>query len=214
MSYFIGIDSSTTATKALLTNEQGSILGVGRSTYDFETPHPLWSEQSPDLWWNATIAAINEVLSATGVAGSDINGIGLTGQMHGLVMLDGSGRVLRPSILWNDQRTQIECDEIRSRIGRTRLILCHRERRIDRLHGSQDPVGKKQRTKSVRQDRTHPSPDRTMSDIGSRASTPPTRQAAQERSCSTLPTVTGRPRSSTISASRASGSPERTREPK
>ena len=122
MSYFIGIDSSTTATKALLTNEQGSILGVGRSTYDFETPHPLWSEQSPDLWWNATIAAINEVLSATGVAGSDINGIGLTGQMHGLVMLDESGRVLRPSILWNDQRTQIECDEIRSRIGRTRLI--------------------------------------------------------------------------------------------
>jgi xylulokinase len=122
MSYFIGIDSSTTATKALLIDEQGSILGVGRSTYNFETPHPLWSEQSPDLWWNGTVEAINEVLATAEVAGSDVRGIGLTGQMHGLVMLDGHGRVLRPSILWNDQRTQSECDEIRSRIGRTRLI--------------------------------------------------------------------------------------------
>ena len=122
MSYFIGIDSSTTATKALLIDEQGTILGVGRSTYDFETPHPLWSEQSPDLWWNATVDAITEVLATTEIAGSDVSGIGLTGQMHGLVMLDRRGSVLRPSILWNDQRTQNECDEIRSRIGRTRLI--------------------------------------------------------------------------------------------
>lgn len=122
MSYFIGIDTSTTATKALLTDDQGSIIAIGRSNYDLETPRPLWSEQDPQLWWNATVAAIREVLSTSGVSGTEIGGVGLTGQMHGLVMLDGNGAVLRPAILWNDQRTQNECDEIRARIGRDRLI--------------------------------------------------------------------------------------------
>ncbi|MGI9643559.1 MAG: xylulokinase [Acidimicrobiia bacterium] len=122
MSYFIGIDSSTTATKALLMDADGSIVAIGRSEYDFETPKPLWSEQSPELWWQATIVAINEAIDAGGISPLSVNGIGLTGQMHGLVMLDGNGEVLRPSILWNDQRTQAECDEIRDRIGRTELI--------------------------------------------------------------------------------------------
>lgn len=122
MSYFIGIDTSTTATKALLMDDQGSIVAIGRSTYDFAAPHPLWSEQDPQLWWEATVAAIREVLSTSGVSGADIGGIGLTGQMHGLVMLGADGRVLRPAILWNDQRTQDECDEIRSLIGAERLI--------------------------------------------------------------------------------------------
>jgi xylulokinase len=122
VSYFIGIDTSTTATKALLMDDQGSIVAIGRSTYDFAAPHPLWSEQDPQLWWEATVAAIREVLSTSGVSGADIGGIGLTGQMHGLVMLGADGRVLRPAILWNDQRTQDECDEIRSLIGAERLI--------------------------------------------------------------------------------------------
>ena len=122
MSYFIGIDSSTTATKALLMDAVGSIVAIGRSEYDFETPKPLWSEQSPLLWWEATLAAINEAISTGGVPADSVRGIGLTGQMHGLVMLDGKGEVLRPSILWNDQRTQDECDEIRDRIGRSELI--------------------------------------------------------------------------------------------
>ena len=122
MSYFIGIDTSTTATKALLMDDQGSIVAIGRSAYDFASPHPLWSEQDPQLWWEATVAAIREVLSIADVSGAEIGGIGLTGQMHGLVMLDADGRVLRPAILWNDQRTQDECDEIRSLIGAERLI--------------------------------------------------------------------------------------------
>ncbi|MGI9642965.1 MAG: xylulokinase [Acidimicrobiia bacterium] len=122
MSYFIGIDSSTTATKALLMDADGSIVAVGRSEYDFETPKPLWSEQSPELWWQATVVAINEAIEVGGISPASVDGIGLTGQMHGLVMLDGNGDVLRPSILWNDQRTQAECDEIRDRIGRTELI--------------------------------------------------------------------------------------------
>lgn len=122
MSYFIGIDSSTTATKALLIDGQGAVVAIGRSEYDFETPRPLWSEQSPDLWWDATVVAITEAIAAAGIDGADVAGIGLTGQMHGLVLLDDEGTVLRPSILWNDQRTQAECDEIRDRVGPEHLI--------------------------------------------------------------------------------------------
>ncbi len=122
MSHYIGIDTSTTATKALLLDAAGAVVAVGRSEYDFETPRPLWTEQSPHLWWDATVEAIAGALSAAELDGSDVSAIGLTGQMHGLVLLDGSGEVLRPSILWNDQRTGAECDEIRRRVGGRRLI--------------------------------------------------------------------------------------------
>ena len=122
MTYFIGIDSSTTATKALLMDDQGAVVAIGRSEYDFETPRPLWSEQSPHLWWDATVIAIREAISQAGIDGYAVAGIGLTGQMHGLVLLDNGGEVLRPSILWNDQRTQAECDEIRARVGPEELI--------------------------------------------------------------------------------------------
>ncbi len=122
MSYFIGIDSSTTATKALVMDERGKVVAIGRSEYGFETPRPLWSEQSPELWWNATVVAVQDALAAAGISGADVAGIGLTGQMHGLVLLDEGGAVLRPSILWNDQRTQAECDEIRDRVGPEELI--------------------------------------------------------------------------------------------
>lgn len=121
-SYFIGIDTSTTATKALLMDEKGQVLGVAASEYSFETPHPLWSEQSPHLWWDATIQSIRQVLKETGVDVNAVKGIGLTGQMHGLVLLDEKGDVLRPAILWNDQRTGAQCDRIRETLGRKNLI--------------------------------------------------------------------------------------------
>ncbi|MBN1231352.1 MAG: xylulokinase [Anaerolineales bacterium] len=122
MQHFIGIDSSTTATKALLMREDGAVLAVASSEYSFEVPYPLWSEQSPELWWNATIISIQSVIKKSGVDPREIKGIGLTGQMHGLVILDKDGNVLRPSILWNDQRTQKQCDDIRSMVGFERLI--------------------------------------------------------------------------------------------
>ena len=121
-SYFIGIDTSTTATKALLMDEKGQVLGVAASEYSFETPYPLWSEQSPHLWWDATIQSIRQVLKETGVDVNAVKGIGLTGQMHGLVLLDEKGDVLRPAILWNDQRTSAQCDRIRETLGRKNLI--------------------------------------------------------------------------------------------
>ena len=122
MTYFIGVDSSTTATKALLMDDHGAVVAIGRSEYDFETPRPLWSEQSPHLWWDATVIAIREAIAQAGIDGDAVAGIGLTGQMHGLVLLDKDGEVLRPAILWNDQRTQAECDEIRARVGPEELI--------------------------------------------------------------------------------------------
>jgi xylulokinase len=122
MKYFIGIDSSTTATKALLMDENGNVLSVASSEYSFETPHPLWTEQDPDLWWTAAVMSIRKVMNESGAAREDIAAVGLTGQMHGLVLLDKEGKVLRPSILWNDQRTGAQCDQIRERIGFEKLV--------------------------------------------------------------------------------------------
>jgi xylulokinase len=122
VSVVLGIDVSTTATKAVLVGDEGAAVAHSAVEYPFETPRPLWSEQDPALWWNATTRAVSGALREAGIDGEQIEAIGLTGQMHGLVILDGDGAVLRPAILWNDQRTGVECDEIRSVVGRTRLI--------------------------------------------------------------------------------------------
>ena len=122
MTYFLGIDSSTTATKALLMDTGGTVVGVASSEYSYETPHPLWTEQHPGLWWQGTVESIRQVLAQTGVQPDDIKGVGMTGQMHGLVLLDADGEVLRPALLWNDQRTGAECDQIREMVGRERFI--------------------------------------------------------------------------------------------
>ncbi len=119
---FCGIDVSTTATKAVFVDEDGHSVAMASSEYSFETPHPLWSEQHPDLWWTACCRALNDALARSEVDPAQIAAVGLTGQMHGLTLLDAKGQVLRPAILWNDQRTQAECDEIHRRIGRERFI--------------------------------------------------------------------------------------------
>src|SRR3954453_21647908 len=122
MKHVLGIDVSTTATKAVLVDESGAVVGVGTTEYGYEVPRPLWSEQDPELWWTGVIAAIRSLLESIPVRGEDIAAIGLTGQMHGLTLLDAADRVLRPAILWNDQRTSAECDAIRSAVGPERLI--------------------------------------------------------------------------------------------
>ncbi|MEZ4701416.1 MAG: xylulokinase [Rhodothermales bacterium] len=122
MPYFIGIDSSTTATKALIMDESGAVAGVASSEYPYDTPRPLWSEQDPHYWWKGTVDSVRAVIGKTGIDPKEIAGIGLTGQMHGLVLLDAHGEVIRPALLWNDQRTGAECDEIRERVGKERLI--------------------------------------------------------------------------------------------
>jgi len=122
MNYFLGIDVSTTGTKALLIDENGSVVEVRSSPHTLSTPKPLWSEQEPQEWWRAAVSSISAVLKQTGIAPPSIAALGLTGQMHGLVLLDASGAVLRPAILWNDQRTQAQCDEIHRKIGRENFI--------------------------------------------------------------------------------------------
>jgi xylulokinase len=122
VTHFLGIDTATTATKALLMDTSGQVLGVASSEYTFDSPQPLWTEQHPDLWWQAAVSSIREVLLRTGVDPAAVKGVGLTGQMHGLVLVDAGGEVLRPAILWNDQRTAAECGEIRQRVGKERLI--------------------------------------------------------------------------------------------
>jgi xylulokinase len=122
VTFVLGLDVSTTATKAVLVDDAGSVVGIGTAEYPYDSPQPLWSEQDPELWWTGTVAAIRSVLASTGVSGGDITAIGLSGQMHGAVLLDAADRVLRPAILWNDQRTAAECDAIRAAVGPERLI--------------------------------------------------------------------------------------------
>jgi xylulokinase len=120
MPYLLGLDISTTGAKALLIDEQGQVIATHNTAHPSSTPKPLWSEQNPADWWDGIAASIRAVLNQT--HHPEVAAVGLTGQMHGLVLLDAGGKVLRPSILWNDQRTQAQCDEITERIGFERLI--------------------------------------------------------------------------------------------
>ena len=120
--YFLGIDTSTTSSKALLIDHSGKVVAAASSAHTLQAPKPLWSEQNPLEWWEAVTASIGAVLKQAGISGEAVAAVGLTGQMHGLVLLDDAGQVLRPAILWNDQRTQNQCDEIHRRVGRERFI--------------------------------------------------------------------------------------------
>ncbi len=123
MSYFLGVDIGTSSTKTILITERGKILGEATSSYPLSHPKPMWSEQNPDHWWRATVKTIRAVVSKSGVDATQIKAIGLSGQMHGSVFLDKDDQVIRPALLWNDQRTIAECDEIESRAGgRSQLI--------------------------------------------------------------------------------------------
>jgi xylulokinase len=116
----LGLDVSTTAAKAVILDRLGAVRSSAAVEYPFETPHPRWSEQDPNVWWSSAVRAIR---TATDEAGRDeVEAVGLAGQMHGLVALDAQDRVLRQAILWNDQRTEAECNEIRDVLGRARLI--------------------------------------------------------------------------------------------
>ena len=112
----VGIDVGTTAVKAIAVAEDGEVLARREVAYPLSTPRPGWAEQDPEHWWRAT----QEALEGLGV--DRPAGIGLSGQMHGLVALDSADRVIRPAILWNDQRTEAECAEIEERVGFDRLV--------------------------------------------------------------------------------------------
>lgn len=119
----LGIDIGTGGTRAVLLDGDGRVVSSATAAHSpFASPHPGWAEQNPDDWWGAVCSAVQECLARGETAPREISGIGLTGQMHGLVLLDRGGSVLRPSILWCDQRTEVECREITETVGAARLI--------------------------------------------------------------------------------------------
>jgi xylulokinase len=121
MRYFLGIDLGTSAVKCILVDENGAVKGSHSVEYPLLQPHPGWAEQQPEDWWNGTVEGVKGLLAKTGVAGSEVIGIGLSGQMHGSVFLDRERNVVRPALLWCDQRTGEQCDWIEQTIGRERL---------------------------------------------------------------------------------------------
>ena len=122
MQYLIGIDLGTSATKTVLFDEKFQLLAKASREYEMQQPENGWAEQNPSDWWAAVQKTIRQVVEQGGLQKDDTVTIGLSGQMHGLVMLDDDNRVLRPAILWCDQRTAAECDEIEERVGRARLL--------------------------------------------------------------------------------------------
>ena len=123
MSITLGIDIGTSATKTIAINEEGTILAAASAEYPCDHPRPGWSQQDPGLWWDATKKTVQRVLSSTKFQAGDVAGVGLSGQMHGSVFLDSAGDVIRPALLWNDQRTVKECQEIETKAGGREALI-------------------------------------------------------------------------------------------
>ena len=122
MEYLLGVDLGTSGTKTVLFDVNGHAIASETVEYPLYLPHNGWAEQNADDWWEAAKTTIKSVLDKSGVNPDDVKGLGISGQMHGLVLLDENGKVLRKSIIWCDGRTQAECDEIHEKVGRERLI--------------------------------------------------------------------------------------------
>lgn len=123
MTYLLGIDLGTSAVKAVLLSEDAATTARSHSVpLSLSTPRPRWSEQAPADWWDAAVRAIREILKQTATDAGEIAGVGVSGQMHGATLLDEKDNVLRPCILWNDQRSSGECDWITDRVGLENLL--------------------------------------------------------------------------------------------
>jgi xylulokinase len=120
MAYLLGIDIGTSGAKVLAIDESGKVAARSSREYSLHTPRPLWAEQNPHDWWDAACQCLREITQR--ISAEEILGIGVSGQMHGLVMLDANGEVLRPAILWCDQRTQEQCDFITEKVGADLLV--------------------------------------------------------------------------------------------
>ena len=123
MANYLGIDVGTSGTKALVMNARGRVLATATGEHEIAAPKPLWSEQDPRNWWDATCKAVRAVVRKAKISGKQISGVGLSGQMHGLVITDDAGRPLRPSIIWNDQRTARQAAEIEKTVGGRKQLI-------------------------------------------------------------------------------------------
>ena len=123
--YWLGLDVGTGGTRALLVDRNGTVR------FSFTSPHeemrmerPLWAEQRPENWWEASQLAVRGVLNTANAKGADVQGVGLSGQMHGLVLLDKTGHVIRPALIWCDQRSQKQVDAINAQVGKETVLRC------------------------------------------------------------------------------------------
>jgi xylulokinase len=123
MSVYLGIDVGTSGTKAVAIDGKGKVLAQAMATYPCYHPKPLWSEQDPDDWWNATVTTVRAVVKKSRLKPADVRAVGLSGQMHGSVFLDKKHQVIRRALLWNDQRTAAECEEIENRAGGRKQLI-------------------------------------------------------------------------------------------
>ncbi len=123
MSHLLGIDIGTSGTKTLVCDHDGHVLATAMAEHDIASPHPGWSEQDPLQWWSATCKATKAALRKAKINAAQITGIGLSGQMHGSVFLGDDELPLRAALLWNDQRTAEQCDEIESKAGGRRKLI-------------------------------------------------------------------------------------------
>lgn len=123
MAHYLGIDIGTSGTKSLVMDARGRVLATATAEHPIFAPHPGWSEQRPQDWWASTVASARQALRKGRIKGSQVAAIGLSGQMHGLVITDDAGKPLRPSLIWNDQRTGEQAAQIEQAVGgRSRLI--------------------------------------------------------------------------------------------
>jgi xylulokinase len=120
---YLGIDVGTSGTKALLMNSAAKVLATATAAHEISSPRPGWSQQDGDNWWSAAVRAVRAVVAKAGIGGRDVSAIGLSGQMHGLVITDGAGRPLRPAIIWNDQRSAPQAQEIERAVGGRRKLI-------------------------------------------------------------------------------------------
>ena len=148
---WLGIDVGTGGTRALLVDERGKIRAGHMAAHeDMRMERPLWAEQRPQDWWDAALQAIRGVLAQAQVSGRDVRGIGLSGQMHGLVILDKDDQVIRPSLIWCDQRSQAQVDYINRIVGGAKVLNYTANPVLTGFTLPQAAMGARQRARKLR----------------------------------------------------------------
>ena len=128
--YLIGLDIGTSGAKCILVDDEGTVLASSTQEYPLYTPKPGWAEQDPEDWWQACVRGLKVILAKANMNPADIAGLSYSGQMHGLVALDKDCNIIRPSILWCDQRTQAQCDWITEKAGGLEKLLTYANNRM------------------------------------------------------------------------------------
>ncbi len=122
MNYLMGLCVGTSSIKALLANTKGKVIGTSEVKYSIDSPHPGWTEQKPETWFNSSVKAVRDILDFSAINPDDIISLGVSGQAHSTVFLDKEYKVIRPAPLWNDQRTIDECRELKEIIGEKEIL--------------------------------------------------------------------------------------------